>query len=134
MCNISAKSKSLIPSPQTRKKLIYLIIQASSLSAFVISKTHVSGQKPLGRQQKCAIAKVPFCAFFHTTFVQTTITQNSSSTRLDFSTQEMLITACSFPMTQRLHSLKFTVVYKSHSQHSVASEEVGHKKSNLGVG
>ena len=28
----------------------YLSIQASSLSAFVISKTHVSGQKPRGRQ------------------------------------------------------------------------------------
>ena len=28
----------------------YLSVQASSLSAFVISKTHISGQKPHGRQ------------------------------------------------------------------------------------
>ena len=28
----------------------YLSAQASSLSAFVISKTHISGQKPRGRQ------------------------------------------------------------------------------------
>ena len=33
----------------------------------------------------------------------------------------MLITACSFPTTQRLHSLKFTLVNKSHSQHSVVA-------------
>ena len=30
----------------------------------------------------------------------------------------MFITARSFPTTQRLHSLKFTLVNKSHSQHS----------------
>ena len=47
-------SKSRVTSPQTRKKLI--CIQASCLSAFVISKTHISGQKPRGRQlntKKC---------------------------------------------------------------------------------
>ena len=33
----------------------------------------------------------------------------------------MLIIACSFPTTQRLHSFKFTLVDKSHSQHSVAA-------------
>ena len=32
----------------------------------------------------------------------------------------MFITARSFPTTQRLHSLEFTLVNKSHSQHSVA--------------
>ena len=42
-------SKSRITSPQTRKKA-YLSIQASSLSAFVISKTRISGQKLRGRQ------------------------------------------------------------------------------------
>ena len=33
----------------------------------------------------------------------------------------MLITARSFPTTQRLHSLEFTLVNKSHSQHSVVA-------------
>ena len=42
-------SKSRITSPQIRKKA-NLSIQASCLSAFVISKTHISGQKPRGRQ------------------------------------------------------------------------------------
>ena len=41
----------------------YLSIQAYSLSGFVISKTHISGQKPRRTQltQKCAVMKVPFC-------------------------------------------------------------------------
>ena len=47
--------------------------------------------------------------------------ENSSSTHLDFSTKQMLITACSFPTIQRLHSLKFTLVNKNHSQHSVVA-------------
>ena len=34
----------------TNTQKAYLSIQASSLSAFVISKTHISGQKPRGRQ------------------------------------------------------------------------------------
>ena len=42
-------SKSCITSPQTRKKA-YLSIQACSLSAFVISKTDITGQKPRGRR------------------------------------------------------------------------------------
>ena len=44
-----------------------------------------------------------------------------SSTHLGFSTKRMLITALSFPTTQRLHSFKFTLVNKSHSQHSEAA-------------
>ena len=82
----------------TNTQKAHLSIQASSLSAFVISKTNISGQKPRGRQ--------------------TTITRKRF---LDFSTKRMLITACSFPTIQRLHSLKFTLVNKSHSQHSVVA-------------
>ena len=33
----------------------------------------------------------------------------------------MLITVCSFPTTQHLHSFKFTLVNKCHSQHSEAA-------------
>ena len=44
----------------------YLSVQASSLSAFAISKTHTSGQKPRGRQlnTKVAVMKVLFFLFF----------------------------------------------------------------------
>ena len=57
-------------------------------------KTHISGQKPCGRQL---------------------------NTKVCGSTKLMLITAHSFPATQRLHSFKFTLVKKSHSQHSVVA-------------
>ena len=40
---------------------------------------------------------------------------------LDFSTKLMLVRTCSFPTTQRLHGFKFTLVNKSHSQHSVVA-------------
>ena len=43
-------SKSRITSPCTNMLIAYLSAQASSLSAFVISKTLISGQKPRGRQ------------------------------------------------------------------------------------
>ena len=52
---------------------------------------------------------------------RTPLAYGPASTHLDFSTKRMLITACSFPTTQRLHSLKFTLVNKSHSQHSVVA-------------
>ena len=105
----------------------YLSAQVSSLSAFVISKTHTVAQKPRGRQLKAKVYSSKstifriLSSFFITTFVQTTITQNGSSTHLDFSTKQMLITVHSFPATQCHHSLKFTMVDKSHSQHSVVA-------------
>ena len=54
----------------------YLSVQTSSLSAFVISKTHISGQKPRGGQlnTKCVVAKVPFFVF-----VQTILSNNDNS-------------------------------------------------------
>ena len=66
----------------TNTQKAYLSIQASSLSAFVISKTHISGQKPRERQlnakvcdSKSAIFRLHISSFFVATFVQTTITQ-----------------------------------------------------------
>ena len=56
-----------------------------------------------------------------TTFVQTTISRKLLSTHRHFSTKLMLITARSSTTTQRLHSFKFTLVNKSHSQHSEAA-------------
>ena len=73
-------SKSCITSPQTRKKLI-LSAQASFLSAFVSSKTHICGQKSRGRQinTKVCVSKsaifVILSFFLVTTFVQTTISR-----------------------------------------------------------
>ena len=69
-------SKSRITSPQ-----IYLSAQASSLSAFVISKTHIVAQKPRGRQlnaklygSESAIFRILQSSLFRP-LCQTTITQ-----------------------------------------------------------
>ena len=61
---------------------------------------------------------MPFFFFFLSFFL--------SSLRLsfkhrNFSTKLMLITAQSFTTTQRLHSFKFTLINKSHSQHTEAA-------------
>ena len=96
----------------------------------MISKTHISGQKPRGRQlnaKVCSSKSTIFrilSSFFLSLFrplVKRRQLENGSSTHLDFSTKRMLITALSFPTTQRLHSFKFTLVNKSHSQHSEAA-------------
>ena len=58
-----------ITSPKNTLKAYILSAQSSSFSAFVISKTHVSAQKPRGRQlnkKKCTVAKVKFFIFFVT--------------------------------------------------------------------
>ena len=93
----------------------------------MISKTHISDQKPCGRQlnkkvcgSKRAIFVILLLLLCSDHFVKQEH-KNGSSTHLDFSTKRMLITACSFPTTQRLRSLKFTLVNKSHSQHSVVA-------------
>ena len=81
-----------------------------------------SGHNPCVRQLNAKVCNSKFfLLFIFTTFVQTTITQKHSSTHLDFSTKQILITARSFPTTHHLHSLKFTLDDKSHSQHSVAA-------------
>ena len=41
----------------------YLSAQASSLSAFVISKTHISGQKPRGRQLNAKVCGISLHLF-----------------------------------------------------------------------
>ena len=107
----------------------YLSAQASSLSAFMISKTHISGQKPHGRQlnaKVCGHESVIFriLSFFLSCYdhdVQQRYLANCLSTHRYFSTKLMLITARSSTTTQRLHSFKFTRVNKSHSQHSVVA-------------
>ena len=100
----------------------YLSIQASSLSTFVISKTHISGQKPRGRQLNAKVCDSK-SAIFRLLFVQPSIMQqrylaNGLSTYRHFSTKLILLTTRSSTSTQRLDSFKFTLVNKSHSQHS----------------
>ena len=56
----------------------YLSIKASSLSAFVISKTRIGGQKPHRKtaRHKCAVMKVAFFVFF---LVKTTMFNNDKA-------------------------------------------------------
>ena len=99
----------------------YLSAQPSSLSAFVISKVHTSGQKPRGRQlnakvcgHESAIFRILLNCYDHD--VQQRYLENGLSTYRHFSTKLILITT-----SQRLHSFKFTLVNKSHSQRSVVA-------------
>ena len=100
----------------------------------MISKTHISGQKPRGRQlnskvfdSKSAIFRILsfFLSFFLSFLLRLLFKQrylaNCLSTHRHFSTKLMLITTRSSTTTQRLHSFKFTLVNKSHSQHSEAA-------------
>ena len=106
----------------------YLSAQASSLSAFVISKTHISGQKPLGRQlnakvcgSESAIFRILSFFLVKTTMFNNDIWQTVLSTHRHFSTKLILITTRSSTTNRRFHSLNFTLVNKSHSQHTVAA-------------
>ena len=101
----------------------YLSTQASSLTDFVISNIHISGQKPHGRQLNAKVCGSE-SAIFHIVLscsafnFSTMILKNDLSAHHYFSTKLMLITAWSTTTIQRLHSFKFTLVSKSHSQHS----------------
>ena len=105
----------------TNMQKTYLSIQASCLSAFVISKTHISGQKPCGRQlnKKVCDSKSAIIVILLSCSDHLSSSDNSKSSKVDFSTKLVLVGTRSFPTTQRLHSFKFTLVNKSHSQHSV---------------
>ena len=100
----------------------------------MISKTHISGQKPRGRQinTKVCVSKSAifvilsfFLSFFLSFLLRLLFKQryleNYLSTHRHFSTKLILITTRSSTSTQRLHSFKFILVNKSHSQHSVVA-------------
>ena len=102
----------------------YLSAKASSLGAFVISNTHISGQKPRGRQLNAKVcgSKMPFShSSCYNHYVQQRYLANGLSTHCHFSTKLMPITVQSSKTTQCLHSFKFIVVDKSHSQHYVVA-------------
>ena len=93
----------------------------------MITKTHIRGQKPRGRQlnaKVCGHESAIFLFLFLSSYdhdVQQRYLANGSSTHRHFSTKLILITTRSSTSTQRLDSFKFTLVNKSHSQHSVVA-------------
>ena len=101
----------------------YLSAQASSLSAFVINKTHIVAQKPCRRHLNAKVCGSKGAIFGNlcSDHLPNNDNSNGSSTHLDFSTKLMLIIACSFSTTRCLHNFKFTLVNKSHLQHSVVA-------------
>ena len=68
---------------------------------------------------------MPFLSFFLSFLLRLLFKQrylaNYLSTHRQFSTKLILITTRSSTSTQRLHSFKFILVNKSHSQHSVVA-------------
>jgi len=92
----------------------YLSAWSSSLSAFMISKTHISAQKPCGRQLNAKVwgSKSAFLSCSDH-FVKQRYLENGSSSHRNFIMKLMLITARSFTTTQRLHSYKFILVDKT---------------------
>ena len=97
----------------------YLSAQATSLSGFVISKTHIVQRERQLNTKVCGSKSAIFLIYLFRPLAKQRELENCSGTHLDFSMKWMLITARSFPTIQRLHSLKFTLVNKSQSQHSV---------------
>ena len=100
----------------------YLSAQPFSLSAFLISKTHIVVQKPHRRQlnakvcgSKSAIYAI-LSFFLLSPLCSTMISWELFKYSPSFSTKLMLITAWSSTTTQRL---KFSLVNKTHSQRSV---------------
>ena len=104
----------------------YLSAQGSPLSSFVISKTHISGQKPHGRQlntkvcsHESAIFRILLSCYDHDVLQR--YIENGLSTHRHFNTKLILITTQSSTITQSLDSFKFALVDKSHSQYSVVA-------------
>ena len=87
----------------------------------MISMTHITAQKPHGRQLKvkvCGSESAIFLILLSFFLVKTTnfnndISKNGSSTHRHFITKLILITVQSFATTQRLHSYEFIPVDKT---------------------
>ena len=107
----------------TNTQKAYLSIQASSLSAFVISKTYTNGQKLRGRQlnktmcgSKSAIFVILSSFFFLSFFLQTTLSNNDNSKTVQALT---LISAQNGCSTQRAASQPLSVFISSSSPWSI---------------
>ena len=104
----------------------YLSAQASSLSAFVISKTHISGQKPHGRQlnrkvcgSKSAIFVILLLSFFLSLFLRPSLqcqTGNDNSKTVQALTFILARNGCS---SQRTASQPLSVFIASNSPWSI---------------
>ena len=81
----------------------------------MISKTHISAQKPRGRQLNTKVCGSENGIFLLCSdhFVKQRYLENGSSSHRHFIMKLMLITARSFTTTQRLHSYKFILVDKT---------------------
>ena len=93
----------------------YLSAQTSSLSAFVISKTYISGQKLRGSPLNAKVCGHKSTIFrillkVNKDYAQQQYLANGLSVRHHFSTKLMLITAQSSTTIQCLHNFKFTLV------------------------
>ena len=79
----------------------------------MIRKTHISAQKPRGRQLNAKVRGSKSAVSSSDHNVQQRYLENGLSTHRHFITKLMLITARSYTITQRLHSSKFTLVDKA---------------------
>ena len=96
----------------------YLSAQAFSLSAFVISKTHISGQKPHGRQlnRKVCGSKSAIFVILLSFFVQTTLSNNNNSKTVQALTFILARNGCS---SQRTASQPLSVFIAPNSPWSI---------------
>ena len=102
----------------TNMQKAYLSIQTSSLSAFVISKTYISGQKPRGRQlnKKVCGSKSAIFLILLSFFVQTTLSNNDNSKTVQALTLIFARNGCS---SQRAASQPLSVFIASNSPWSI---------------
>ena len=95
----------------------YLSTQASSLRAFVISKTHISGQKPRGRQLNKKVCGSKSAIFVILSFfVQTTLSNNDNSKTVQALTLILARNGCS---SQRTASKPLSIFIASNSPWSM---------------
>ena len=110
-------SKSRITLPQIRYKLI----QVPWRPLWVLYNQKDSYKRPKATRKTAKRKSVLILSFLLRPLFSEWYLANGLSGHHHFSTKLMLITPRSSTITQRLHSFKFTLVNKSHSQHSVVA-------------
>ena len=95
----------------------YLSTQPSSLSAFMISKTHIGSQKPSGRQLNAKVCDSKSAIFVILSFfVQTTLLNNDNSKTVQALTLILAQNGCS---SQRTASQLLSIFIASNSPWSI---------------
>ena len=82
----------------------YLSAQPSSLSAFMISKTHIGAQEPRERQLNAEVCGSESAIFSFLPQSSERYLENGSSSQRHFTTKLMLITARSFTVSVAINS------------------------------